>query len=157
MRKLGSVAAVAATTLLAGCGGSTTTVIESTTVTATVPGSGGSGSGATTSAQGSATGSAPAVAGLPGTAAAASCFTKAGAAVRVRPAGQGPAVYAVTRDSGNIGMLKGPNANTAARIAEVFAGGGWKTSPVKGDSTAYSMYQGTLTQADSALLAKCVK
>jgi hypothetical protein len=147
MRKLGLMAAAgAAITVIAACGGSTKTV----TVTASTP----SAPPSTTSPSGASGGAA--------SSAVASCFKAAGAAVRVAPAGEGTAVYAVTRDSGNIGFLKGPSASIALDIARVFSSGGashnpWTTEPIKNDPTAFVMHQGTLTSADSALLSKCAK
>ena len=145
MRKLSIMAAAAAaSTVMASCGGSTKTV----TVTASTP----SASPSTTSPSGASGGGA--------SSAVAACFTAAGAAVRVRPAGQGTAVYAVTRDSGNLGFLKGPSAPIALDIARVFSSSPsnpWKTRPIKNDPTGFAIYQGTLTSADSALLSKCAK
>ena len=88
--------------------------------------------------------------------AAPACFKAAGASVLgPKPAGQGIAVYVFTPDSGQIGVLEGPNAAITARIADVFAGGGWKLKPIKNNPRAVGIYKGTLTSADSALLSKC--
>ena len=88
--------------------------------------------------------------------AAAACFKAAGATVTgPNPAGQGIAVYAITRDSGEIGLLEGPSAAVAARIADVFSGAGWKLKPLKNNPRGVGIYKGTLTSADSALLSKC--
>jgi len=133
MRKLGLVGVVAAATVFAGCG-STKTVTVSTAST-TPPTSNGGGASTV-----------------------AACFTAAGAAVRgPHPAGQGTAVYALTRDSGNVGFVKAPSAAIAARLAQVFPSSGWKIEQLKNDPTAFAIYQSTLTSADSALLSKCTK
>ena len=87
--------------------------------------------------------------------AAAACFRAAGAAVRLGPAGQGTAIYAMARDGGDVGLLEGPTPAVAARIAQVFAGGGWRLKPLKNNPRAVGIYKGTLTRADSALLSKC--
>jgi hypothetical protein len=139
MRKLGLIAVVAATALLAGCGSTKTQTVTVSTASTTPPTSN--------------LGGAPRVSAS----AASACLAAAGAAVRVRPAGRGTAVYATTRDGGKIGLLKGPNPSAAIRIAQVFSAGGWKVKPVKNDPVTFAVYMGTLTAADSALLSKCAK
>ena len=147
MRKLGLAAVVALFALLAGCGGSTKTVTVAT------PSSGSSSSASSTPAA-----SAPAGASTTAAAAVGKCFTAAGAAVRgPHPAGEGVAVYATTRDSGNIGFVKAPSAAVAIRLAQVFPGSGWKVRTIKSDATGFAIYQGTLTSSDSTLLSKCAK
>ena len=89
--------------------------------------------------------------------AVAACFRAAGATVRVRPAGQGEAVYVGTPDGANIGFLKGPDTATAARIAEAFSRAGWRSASIKNDPTGLAMYQGSLRSADAALLSKCAR
>jgi hypothetical protein len=140
MRKLGLIAVVAAATLLAGCGGSTKTVTVTSATPSTTP---------STSNAGGASGNVSAV---------AACFTAAGATVRgPHPAGPGTAIYAVTRDSGNVGFVKAANAAIATRLAQVFPSSGWKVKQLTNDPTAFAIYQSTLTSADSALLSKCTK
>jgi hypothetical protein len=84
------------------------------------------------------------------------CFKSGGAVVTVHPAGSGEIVRALTRDSGTVAVLKGPSAQVAARIAQVYSAG-WKITAIKSDPTSYALYRGTLTHADGVLLSKCAK
>lgn len=136
MTKVGLIAVVSAATLLAGCGGSTKTVTV----------------GTPTSSTSSAAGAAGVV-----PSAAADCFKAAGAVVRgPKPAGNGIAVYAITRDGADLGLVKAPNTRIAARLQQTFAtASGFQTKVLNNDPTAFAIHKGTLTSADSALLSKC--
>jgi phospholipase C len=89
--------------------------------------------------------------------AVAACFRKAGATVRVATAGLGVAVYAVTADRGNIGLLKAPDPARADTIARVFSSGTrpWTTKRLRNDPTAFTMYMGRPAKADLAILSDC--
>ena len=141
MTKVGPPAAavVAVAALLAGCGSAKTVTVTSSTPSI------------------SPSSSSPAGATKPvATGAVAACFKSGGAVVTVNPAGNGEIIRALTRDSGTIAVLKGRNAQVAARIAQVYSTG-WKVTAIKSDPTSYALSKGTLTHADGVLLSKCAK
>jgi hypothetical protein len=73
-----------------------------------------------------------------------------------KPAGHGIAVYALTRDGADIGVVKAPSTAIANRLQITFSSGsGFQTAVLKNDPTAFAIHKGTLTSADSALLSKC--
>src|SRR5438105_1627643 len=76
---------------------------------------------------------------------------------RTIPAGPGTEVYAITQDGAVVGAIKGPNSAVARDIARSFSRGGYTTKPVKKDPTAYAIYKGRLSRADSVLLSECTR
>jgi hypothetical protein len=90
------------------------------------------------------------------TSAVAACFRAAGAGVRgPQAAGRGLAVYATTRDGGNIGFVKSADLSTIKAIGKVFTQAGGHITVLKQDPTAFVFYKDSLTKTDSDLLRKC--
>ena len=132
MRKPSLVAVIAAITLV-GC--ASTTSLRSTPASSSSASS--EGMGGTSSA-------------------VAACFRAGGAYARgPQAAGPGLAVYAVTRDGGNVGFVQAGDASTIKAIGNVFARAGDHITMLEKDPTAFEFYKRTLTKKDSDLLSKC--
>jgi hypothetical protein len=143
MRKHSLIAVVAAVSLV-GCGSTKTVTV--TTFRPTTASSSSASSGARSSPGG--------MGGI--TSAVAACFRAAGAGVRgPQAAGRGLAVYATTRDGGNVGFVKAADASTIKAIGKVFTRAGGHITVLKKDPTAFVFYGGSLTKKDSDLLRKC--
>src|SRR5205823_14230594 len=87
--------------------------------------------------------------------AVAACLRAAGTQVRMKPAGTGTEIYAITQDGAVVGVVKAPDAATANQMRHTFSAGGYQTKGLPKDFAAFGIYKGNLTSADSILLSKC--
>ena len=87
--------------------------------------------------------------------AVAACFRVAGTQVRMKPAGPGTEIYAITQDGAVVGVVKAPDAVSANQMRHAFSAGGYQTKDLPNGVAAFGIYKGNLTSADSILLSKC--
>jgi hypothetical protein len=90
--------------------------------------------------------------------AVAACLKAAGAQVSgPKPAGLGTVVYATTPDGAVVGVVKAPAGATVDGLQQAFSGpdGGFVTETLSNDPTAFGIYKGVVTIADSTMLVRC--